>query len=121
MPRHEPGPAPYDGFADTFAAEASGSAYNALYDRPTVLDLLGDVRGRQVLDGGCGPGLYMAELGDREKPWEAQVVETGPATRRACDGLSGGADGTRGPGPSHGFSQSLTSGIAATCQQFRTA
>lgn len=58
----DPHPAAYDGYADTFAAEASDSAYNAYYDRPTVLGLLGDVHGRRVLDGGCGPGLYLAEL-----------------------------------------------------------
>lgn len=56
------GQAAYDGFADTFAAEAAHSAYNAYYDRPTTLRLLGDVRGRRVLDAGCGPGLYLAEL-----------------------------------------------------------
>lgn len=54
--------AAYDGFADTFAAEACASAYNACYDRPTVLPLLGEVRGKRVLDAGCGPGLYLAEL-----------------------------------------------------------
>ncbi|WP_326646982.1 class I SAM-dependent methyltransferase [Streptosporangium sp. NBC_01755] len=54
--------AAYDGFAETFADEAAGSAYNALYDRPTVLDLIGDVDGRRVLDAGCGPGLYLTEL-----------------------------------------------------------
>jgi ubiquinone/menaquinone biosynthesis C-methylase UbiE len=27
-----------------------------------VLELLGDVRGQRVLDAGCGPGLYAAEL-----------------------------------------------------------
>ena len=58
-------PAAYDGFADTFAAEAAVSAYNAFYDRPTVLGLIGDVRGRRVLDAGCGPGLYLAELAAR--------------------------------------------------------
>ncbi|GGX62337.1 class I SAM-dependent methyltransferase [Streptomyces hiroshimensis] len=54
--------AAYDGFAETFAQEAAVSAYNAFYDRPTVLALLGDVRGKRVLDAGCGPGLYMTEL-----------------------------------------------------------
>ncbi|MYX27439.1 methyltransferase domain-containing protein [Streptomyces sp. SID8381] len=58
-------PAPYDGFADTFAAEAAVSAYNALYDRPTLLSLLGDVRGLRVLDVGCGPGLYLEQLAAR--------------------------------------------------------
>ncbi|QFG23727.1 class I SAM-dependent methyltransferase [Actinomadura sp. WMMB 499] len=57
--------ATYDGFAETFAAEASVSAYNAHYDRPTVLELLGEVAGKRVLDAGCGPGLYLAELNRR--------------------------------------------------------
>ncbi|MFI5831953.1 class I SAM-dependent methyltransferase [Streptomyces sp. NPDC051578] len=35
------------------------------YDRPTVLGLLGDVNGRDVLDAGCGPGLYLSELAAR--------------------------------------------------------
>ncbi|MFC0861701.1 class I SAM-dependent methyltransferase [Sphaerimonospora cavernae] len=56
------GRALYDGFAEVFAQEAADSPYNAYYDRPAVLELLGDVRGRRVLDAGCGPGLYAAEL-----------------------------------------------------------
>jgi SAM-dependent methyltransferase len=52
-------------FAEDYARHAEASAYNALYDRPAVLDLLGDVRGRRVLDAGCGPGLYAEELVDR--------------------------------------------------------
>lgn len=55
----------YDGFADSFAVHAEHSAYNAHYDRPAVLGLLGDVDGRRVLDVGCGSGLYAAELAQR--------------------------------------------------------
>ncbi|MEU4359953.1 class I SAM-dependent methyltransferase [Streptomyces virginiae] len=61
----QPGDAPYDGFAETFAREAAISAYNAHYDRPTVLGLLGDVNGLDILDAGCGPGLYLSELAAR--------------------------------------------------------
>lgn len=56
------GRALYDGYAQAFADEAAVSAYNADYDRPAVLGLLGDVAGLTVLDAGCGPGLYAAEL-----------------------------------------------------------
>jgi SAM-dependent methyltransferase len=56
------GRALYDGYAQVFAAEAAVSAHNAHYDRPAVLGLLGDVTGLTVLDAGCGPGLYAAEL-----------------------------------------------------------
>ncbi|MDK9496136.1 class I SAM-dependent methyltransferase [Streptomyces katrae] len=59
------GDVPYDGFAQTFAREAAVSAYNAHYDRPTVLGLIGDVNGLDILDAGCGPGLYLSELAAR--------------------------------------------------------
>lgn len=52
----------YDDFAEVFAAHAEDSAYNAHYDRPAVLELIGRVEGRRVLDIGCGPGLYAEEL-----------------------------------------------------------
>lgn len=52
----------YDGYARVFENHASGGAYNALYDRPAVLGLVGDIDGLTVLDAGCGPGLYAEEL-----------------------------------------------------------
>ena len=52
----------YDAFADAFDAHAQGSDYNALYDRPAVLELLGPVDGLSVLDAGCGSGLYAEAL-----------------------------------------------------------
>ncbi|OBB60008.1 SAM-dependent methyltransferase [Mycobacterium sp. 852013-51886_SCH5428379] len=57
------GPHPqYDTFADDFLDHARGGLYNAHYDRPACLALLGDVAGRTVLDAACGPGLYAEEL-----------------------------------------------------------
>ena len=52
----------FEDFAESYARHAEASAYNALYDRPAVLHLLGDVAGLRVLDAGCGPGFYAAEL-----------------------------------------------------------
>jgi SAM-dependent methyltransferase len=52
----------YDVFADEFLDHARDGFYNAHYDRPACLDLLGDVAGRSVLDVACGPGLYAEEL-----------------------------------------------------------
>jgi len=52
----------YEAFADAFDEHAAGSAYNAHYDRPVVLDLVGDPDGLRVLDAGCGPGFLAAEL-----------------------------------------------------------
>ncbi len=36
--------------------------YNALYDRPATLRLVGNVDNLRVLDAACGPGLYLEEL-----------------------------------------------------------
>lgn len=58
-------PAMYDAFAEQYAAHAETGAYNALYDRPAVLELCGPVSGLQVLDAGCGPGLFARALIER--------------------------------------------------------
>ncbi len=60
------GPRPqYETFADEFLEHARDGFFNAHYDRPACLSLLGDVAGQDVLDAGCGPGLYAAELAGR--------------------------------------------------------
>jgi len=55
----------YDVFADEFLDHARENLYNAHYDRPACLALLGDVAGKTVLDAACGPGLYAEELAAR--------------------------------------------------------
>ena len=55
----------YDAFADEFLEVAKDGFFNAHYDRPACLSLLGDVAGRRVLDAACGPGLYAEELSRR--------------------------------------------------------
>jgi SAM-dependent methyltransferase len=54
-----------DDLAEWFADHATAGAFNAELDRPAVLDLVGDVRGRRVLDLGCGAGHLAAELAGR--------------------------------------------------------
>ena len=55
----------YDGFAASYDAENAGSLLNAGYERPAMLRLAGDVRGRKILDAGCGTGPLSAELRHR--------------------------------------------------------
>ena len=55
----------YDDIADAYAAGVDSAPYNALYERPAMLDLLPPVPGTRVLDAGCGPGWYAAELASR--------------------------------------------------------
>ena len=52
----------YDGFAANYDVENSASLLNAYYERPAVLSLAGDVRGRHILDAGCGSGPLAASL-----------------------------------------------------------
>ena len=51
----------YESLAEGFAARVDTKPHNAYYDRPAVLSLLPDVKGKRILDAGCGPGAY-AEL-----------------------------------------------------------
>jgi SAM-dependent methyltransferase len=51
----------YTKHAEKYAEAIENNAYNALYERPSTLALVGDVNNKRVLDLGCGPGVY-AEL-----------------------------------------------------------
>lgn len=55
----------YDSFAHDYAEANENNAYNALYERPAVLSMLGDVAGQRVLDAGCGAGAHAAALIER--------------------------------------------------------
>ena len=44
--------------AGTYAAGVDTKPHTAYYERPASLSLLPDVRGKRVLDAGCGPGVY---------------------------------------------------------------
>lgn len=52
----------YNSFAADYDSENAASVLNAYYERPAVLGLAGDVRGRRILDAGCGSGPLAAEL-----------------------------------------------------------
>src|ERR1700729_4372622 len=55
----------YEGPAENYRRHAADGLWNAHLDRPACLELLGDVKGKRVLDAACGPGFYAAELVSR--------------------------------------------------------
>ena len=48
----------YESLAEAYAAAIDTKPHNAYYERPTTLSLLPKVKGKRVLDAGCGPGVY---------------------------------------------------------------
>lgn len=58
----DPDPTQYESFATEYEAHAEVAPYNAHYDRPATLALVGEVEGLRVLDAACGPGFYVEEL-----------------------------------------------------------
>ena len=50
--------AAYDQLAEAYAARIATKPHNAYYERPATLSLLPDVKGKRILDAGCGPGVY---------------------------------------------------------------
>jgi len=52
----------YTALADQFSALAPSKAENAYIEQPAMRASLGDVRGLDVLDAGCGPGILLAWL-----------------------------------------------------------
>jgi SAM-dependent methyltransferase len=48
----------YEILAESYAARIDEKPENAYLERPATLSLLPDVKGKRVLDCGCGPGIY---------------------------------------------------------------
>lgn len=46
----------YDQWAEAYATANAEGFFNAWYEKPAMLRLLGDVTGKRILDAGCGSG-----------------------------------------------------------------
>lgn len=81
----------YDSFAQEYADANENNAYNALYERPAVLSMLGDVAEQRILDAGCGAGAHAAALIERGAVVEGLDLSLGLlaiAHRRLGPGVS---------------------------------
>jgi ubiquinone/menaquinone biosynthesis C-methylase UbiE len=52
----------YNAMAVDYVADNAESPYNAYYERPATISMLGDVTGRQILEVGCGSGILTTWL-----------------------------------------------------------
>jgi len=79
----------YAAFAERYDAVAPTKPYNALYERPATLALLGEVAGLRVLDAGCGSGICSEILARRGATVHGVDVtpEMLALARRRCAGL----------------------------------
>ncbi len=48
----------YEKMADDYAGHVDDNPWNADYERPATLSLVGDVKGEMILDAGCAAGWY---------------------------------------------------------------
>lgn len=79
----------YDLMASAYAAKNEVSAFNAYYERPATIELLGDVRGLRVLEAGCGAGPlteWLIEHGATVTAFDVSSAMVDLARARVCDG-----------------------------------
>jgi SAM-dependent methyltransferase len=55
----------YHEHAERYAAQSERSLPNAIYDRPAILRLAGELRSKRVLELGCAGGVLTAQLVER--------------------------------------------------------
>jgi SAM-dependent methyltransferase len=81
----------YQRLADHYAAGVDTKPHNAYYERPAMVAMWPDLRGKRVLDAGCGPGVYAELLRARG----AEVIAVDASDRmlqRARERLGSAAD-----------------------------
>ncbi len=81
-------PQQYDSMAIKYAADNAINPFNAAYERPATISLLGEVDGRRVLEAGCGAGPLTTWLVDHGAAVTAFDVspEMVALARKALDG-----------------------------------
>jgi len=57
----------YDAMGEAYRTANDARGVTAYYERPATIGLLGDVRGKRVLDAGCGPGALSGGWPARER------------------------------------------------------
>lgn len=55
----------YDQWAEAYAQSNAEGFFNARYEKPAILRLLGDVAGMRILDAGCGSGPTASAMIER--------------------------------------------------------
>jgi SAM-dependent methyltransferase len=74
----------YDAMGADYRAATEDGSFNAFYERPATISLLGDVGGLRVLEAGCGPGVLTDWLADHGAAVTAFDVSP-QMVRLACD------------------------------------
>jgi ubiquinone/menaquinone biosynthesis C-methylase UbiE len=67
----------YDQFAEAYATANAEGFFNAWYEKPAMLGLLGDVAEKRILDAGCGSGptsLRLTERGAEVSGFDSSVA-----------------------------------------------
>jgi SAM-dependent methyltransferase len=80
----------YDDMGAAYGAGNEAGSFNAYYERPATIGLLGDVSGLRVLEVGCGPGMLTSWLVSNGAAVTAMDV-SGEMVRLARDRVGGRA------------------------------
>jgi SAM-dependent methyltransferase len=72
----------YDAMSGAYRDGNNQGSFNAYYERPATISLLGDVAGLRVLDAGCGPGALTEWL--VEHGAAVTAVDVSPEMVRIC-------------------------------------
>jgi SAM-dependent methyltransferase len=78
----------YDAMSRAYHARNADGAFNAYYERPATIALLGDVTGLRVLEAGCGPGALTGWLADHGA--EVTAIDVSPQMVRLTRDRVGG-------------------------------